>query len=132
MIFLFIAGYNLMPSIFWYFFCILLTFEINMFSKITDEILMFFTILIEFRPLFFFLLIDVCSIMTMLHLKDYNSSIIWICIATFFAPVIFYFLGFLKEIFFSFLNGTYPFLLMVFGCFLYYKYASSPGNSEKA
>ena len=137
MIFLFIAGYNLIPSIFWYIFCILLTFEINMFSNITDEIFNiftnYFTIIIEFGALLFLLLIAGCSIMIMLHHKDYNSSIIWICIATFFAPVIFYLFGFLtaKAFFFSFLNGACPLLSMVFGCFLYYKYASSPGNSEK-
>ena len=108
-----------------------------MFSNITDEIFNifsnYFTIIIEFGALLFLLLIAGCSIMIMLHHKDYNSSIIWICIATFFAPVIFYLFGFLtaKAFFFSFLNGACPLLSMVFGCFLYYKYASSPGNSEK-
>ena len=137
MIFMFIGRYNLIPSIFWYIFCILLSFEINIFSNITDDIFDIFTnyfiILIEFGALFFLLLIAGSSIMIMLHHKDYNSLIIWICIATFFAPVIFYFLGFLtaKAFFFSFLNGACPLLSMVFGCFLYYKYASSPGNSDK-
>jgi len=137
MIFMFISGYNLIPSIFWYTFCILLSFEINIFSNITDDIFdiftNYFTILMEFGALFFLLLIAGSSIMIMLHHKDYNSLIIWICIATFFAPVIFYFFGFLtaKAFFFSFLNGACPLLSMVFGCFLYYKYASSPGNSEK-
>lgn len=134
MIFLFIGGYNLIPSIFWYIFCILLTFEINMFSNITDEIFdifsNYFIILIEFGGLFFLLLLSGCSIMIMLHHKDYNTKIIWICIGTFFAPVIFYFLGFLTEkaFFFSFLNAACPLLSICFGSFLYYKYASSPGN----
>ena len=137
MIFMFIAGYNLIPSIFWYTFCILLSFEINMFSNITGDIFDIFTnyfiILIEFGGLFFILLLAGCSIMIMLHHKDYNSSIIWVCIATFFIPVIFYFLGFLtaKAFFFSFLSAACPLLSMVFGCFLYHKYASNPGNSDK-
>ena len=137
MIFMFISGYNLIPSIFWYTFCILLTFEINMFSKLTDEIFdiftNIFTILIEFGAFFLFLLFAGCSIMIMLHHKDYNSSIIWVCIATFFAPVIFYFLGFLtaKAFFFSFLNAACPLLSICFASFLYHKYASSPGNSQK-
>ena len=137
MIFMFIGGYILIPSIFWYTFCILLTFEINMFSKLTDEIFDIFTnifiILIEFGSFFFFLLLSGCSIMIMLHHKDYNGLIIWICIATFFAPVLFYFFGFLTEkaFFFSFLNAACPLISMVFGSYLYHKYASSPGNSEK-
>ena len=137
MIFMFIAGYNLIPSIFWYLFCILLSFENNMFSNLTDDIFDIFTnyfiILLEFGGLFFLLLIDGCSIMIMLHHKDYNSKIIWICVATFFAPLIFYFFGFLtvKAFFFSFLNGACPLLSIAFGCFLYYKYASNSGNPEK-
>jgi hypothetical protein len=132
-IFHFISGFILLPSLFWYIFCILLSFKINMFSKITSELSFnifnnFFIILIEFGGIFFILLIIGSALMIMLHLGEYNSNIIWICVVIFFAPIILYLIGFLliKAFFFSFLNGACPLLSFACGCFLFHKYASGP------
>ena len=133
----FISGFILLPSIFWYIFCILLSFEKNMFSKITsgeifDIFTNYFIILIEFGGIFFILLIFGSSIMIMIHHKGFNSLIIWISVIIFFAPIILYLLGFLtlKAFFFSFLNGVCPLLSFAFGCFLYHKYATNSSNSS--
>ena len=137
-IFMFCSGYILIPSLFWNIFCILLCFEINMFGSLTGGIFdifnSFFILLIEFGGLFCVLLIVGTSIMINLHHKEYNSLIIWICIAIYFAPIIFYLLGFIliKAFFFSFLNGACPLLSIVCGCFLYYKYASNQGGASSA
>ena len=132
-IFFFISGFILLPSLFWYIFCILLSFNINMFSKITNGEIFdifnnFFVILIEFGGIFFILLIIGSGIMIMLHFKEYNRLIIWVCVITFFAPIILYLIGFLtlKAFFFSFLNGACPLLSFVFGCYLFHKYAYGP------
>lgn len=135
LIFIFFSGFILIPSIFWYVFCILLSFKINIFSNITnvefDIFSNYFILLFEFGALFFIILIAGTSIMIMLHHKEYNNLIIWICVFTFFVPVIFYFFGFLsnKAFFFSFLNGACPLVSIILACFLYRKYASSPRSS---
>ena len=134
-IFMYISGYIIIPSLFWYIFCILLSLEKNIFSKLTDNIFDIFTshfiLLIELGGLFFIFLIIGSTIMIMLHYKEFNSFIIWFCVGTYFGPVIFYFLGFLtlKPFFFSFLNGACPLLSLVFSCFLYRKYAGDQRDS---
>ena len=127
-IFIFFSEFILIPSIFWYVFCILLSFEINIFSKITnvefDIFSNYFILLFELGALCLIILIAGSSIMIMLHHKDYHKLIIWICVVTFYLPVIFYFFGFLtkKAFFFSFLNGASPLLSIILGWFLYDKY----------
>ena len=135
-IFMFYAGYILIPAIIWYICCFLLSLELEMLSKqipqgqgqdATQLIDTVFVLVVEFGGLFLFILLAGTSIMMILHHKEYHCLIIWICAACYFAPVIFYFLGFvtLKAFFFSFLNGASPLLSIVLAIFLYYKYEGS-------
>jgi hypothetical protein len=135
-IFMFYAGYILIPAIIWYICCFLLSLELEMLSKqipqgqgqdATQLIDTVFVLVVEFGGLFLFILLAGTSIMMILHHKEYHCLIIWICAACYFAPVIFYFLGFvtLKAFFFSFLNGASPILSIVLASFLYYKYEGS-------
>jgi len=136
-IFMFFSGYILIPALLWYVFCLILSLELETFKNISTDgvevINTVFILYVEFGGLFLFILLAGTSIMIMLHHKEYNNLIIWLCVASYFAPLIFYFLGFLtlKAFFFSFLNGACPIISIVFASFLYHKYASSPGNSSQ-
>ncbi len=135
-IFMFFSGYILIPSILWYAFCILLTFEIDGLQieiggkNVIDTL---FIILIELGGVFFFLLIAGTSMMIMLHHKEYNRLIIWINIVFYFLPNIFYFFGFLikETFFFSFFSCGCPVLSLFVACYLYRKYESVPGNADE-
>ena len=103
-IFMFFSGYILIPYTIYYLFCIFLSFELSFInSELISSVMI---ILIEFGALFFILLIAGSSIMMMLHHKQFNKVIIWICVIPYFAPLIFYFLGFvtLQAFFFSYLH----------------------------
>lgn len=136
-IFMFFSGYILIPALLWYVFCLILSLDLETFKNISTDgvevINTVFILYVEFGGLFLFILLAGTSIMIMLHHKEYNNLIIWLCVACYFAPLIFYFLGFLtlKTFFFSFLNGACPIISIVFASFLYHKYASSPGNSSQ-
>ena len=67
-----------------------------------------FVLIFEFGGLSLFILLAGTSIMMILHHKEYHCLIIWVCAACYFAPVIFYFLGFvtLKAFFLLFMNAA--------------------------
>ena len=132
-IFMFFSGYILIPYTLYYFCCILLSFEIFELSFIITEInASVLIILIEIGALFFILLIAGSSIMMMLHHKQFNKLIIWLCVIPYFSPLIFYILGFitLTGIFFTYLNLICPVISIAFASFLYYKYASNQDNNS--
>lgn len=136
-IFMFFSGYILIPALLWYCFCLILSLDLEAFKNLStngvEVINTVFVLYVEFGGLFLFILLAGTSIMIMLHHKEYNNLIIWCCVASYFTPLIFYFLGFLtlKVFFFSFLNGACPIISIVLASFLYHKYASSPGNSSQ-
>ena len=131
-IFMFFSGYILIPYIFWYIFCIALSFEIKIFSQTGESLTSGLILLWEFGGFFFILLLAGSSIMIMLHHKKFNNLIIWCCVGSYFGPLIFDFLGFitLKGFFFSYLNIIFPLISLSMACFLYHKYASNQGSSE--
>jgi len=132
-IFMFFSGYILIPYTLYYLLCILLSFEIFemkfIYSEINTSVLI---ILIEIGTLFFIALIAGSSIMMMLHHKKYNKLIIWLCVIPYFAPLIFYIIGFVTFIgfFFTYLNILCPIISIVFASILYHKYASNQDTSS--
>lgn len=126
-IFIFLTAYTFIPVILWNIICLILSLKLDIFDYKVKEVEIItdgFVLAAELAGLLLLIQLAGSSILIMLHYRGLNCGIIWICVVTFFSPVIFFLVGFLtcQTFFFTFLTGGCPILSLLFAIILYCKY----------